>query len=308
MHTSNDKRRKRIMSPIPYGGEKIAKVGPLEIAYDTFGNPKLPPMLLIMGLGAQMIRWDEAFCNALAAQGHWVIRFDNRDVGLSTKFDKAGVPDIMLLIQGKRVDVPYRLKDMAADAIGLLDTIGVKKADVVGISMGGMIAQSMAIHYPERVRTLTSIMSSTGNPKLPQAKPEAMTTLLAPVASNRNDYITSELKAAKVLHGTKFPLNEEYVRKYAERSYDRCFDPQGLPRQLGAILVSGSRNEALAKLKIPTLVIHGSADPLVPVEGGKDTANSIPGAKLLIIDGMGHSLPVEVAPQILQAILQHTAP
>ena len=296
------------MSPIPYSGEKIAKVGPLEIAYDTFGNPKLPPMLLIMGLGAQMIRWDEAFCNALAAQGHWVIRFDNRDVGLSTKFDKAGVPDIMSLIQGKRVDVPYRLKDMAADAIGFLDTIGVKKADVVGISMGGMIAQSIAIHYPERVRTLTSIMSSTGNPKLPQARPEAMTILLAPAASNRDNYITSELKAAKVLHGTKFPLNEDYVRNYAERSYDRCFDPQGLPRQLGAILASGSRNEALAKLKIPTLVIHGSADPLVPVEGGKDTANSIPGAKLLIIDGMGHSLPVEVAPQILQAILQHTAP
>lgn len=296
------------MSQVPYSGEKTAKVGPVEIAYDTFGNPKSPPMLLIMGLGAQMIRWDEAFCNALAAQGHWVIRFDNRDVGLSTKFDKAGVPDIMSLIQGKKVDVPYKLKDMAADAVGLLDTLGVKKADVVGVSMGGMIAQSMAIHYPERVRTLTSIMSSTGNPKLPQAKPEAMTVLLSPAATNRNDYITNELKAAKVLHGPNFPLNEEYVRNYAERSYDRCFDSQGLPRQLGAILASESRNEALAKMKIPTLVIHGTADPLVPVEGGKDTANSIPGAKLLVIEGMGHSFPIEVVPQILQAILQHTAP
>jgi pimeloyl-ACP methyl ester carboxylesterase len=296
------------MSQVPYSGEKTAKVGSVEIAYDTFGDPKSPPMLLIMGLGAQMIRWDEAFCNALAAQGHWVIRFDNRDVGLSTKFDNAGVPDVMSLIQGKKVDVPYKLKDMAADAVGLLDTLGVKKADVVGVSMGGMIAQSMAIHYPERVKTLTSIMSSTGNPKLPQAKPEAMTVLLAPAATNRNDYITNELKAAKVLHGPNFPLNEEYVRSYAERSYDRCFDPQGLPRQLGAILASESRNEALAKMKIPTLVIHGTADPLVPVEGGKDTANSIPGAKLLVIEGMGHSFPIEVVPQILQAILQHTAP
>jgi pimeloyl-ACP methyl ester carboxylesterase len=296
------------MSQIPYSGEKTAKVGSVEIAYDTFGTPSSPPMLLIMGLGAQMIRWDEAFCKALAAQGHWVIRFDNRDVGLSTKFDQAGIPDIMSLIQGKKVDVPYKLKDMAADAVGLLDVLKIKSADVVGVSMGGMIAQSMAIHYPKRVRTLTSIMSSTGNPNLPQTRPEAMQVLLAPAASNRKDYITNELKAAKVLHGPKFPLNEEYVRNYAELSYDRCYHPQGFPRQLGAILGSESRNESLAKVKIPTLVIHGTADPLVPVEGGKDTAKSIPGAKLLIIEGMGHSFPVEVVPQILQAILQHTAP
>jgi len=296
------------MSQIPYSGEKTAKVGSVEIAYDTFGNPSSPPMLLIMGLGAQMIRWDDAFCKALAAQGHWVIRFDNRDVGLSTKFDQAGIPNIMSLIQGNKVDVPYKLKDMAADAIGLLDALEIESADVVGVSMGGMIAQSIAIHYPERVKTLTSIMSSTGNPNLPQTRPEAMEVLLAPAASNRKDYITNELKAAKVLHGPKYPLNEEYVRTYAERSYDRCYHPQGFPRQLGAILASGSRNEALAKVKIPTLVIHGTADPLVPVEGGKDTAKSIPGAKSLIIEGMGHSFPTEVVPQILQAILQHTAP
>jgi pimeloyl-ACP methyl ester carboxylesterase len=296
------------MSQIPYSGEKTAKVGSVEIAYDTFGNPSSPPMLLIMGLGAQMIRWDDAFCKALAAQGHWIIRFDNRDVGLSTKFDQAGIPNIMSLIQGNKVDVPYKLKDMADDAIGLLDALGIKSADIVGVSMGGMIAQSMAIHYPKRVRTLTLIMSSTGNPNLPQTKPEAMEVLLAPAASNRNDYITDQLKAAKVLHGPIYPLNEEYVRDYAERSYDRCYHPQGFPRQLGAILASGSRNEALAKVKIPTLVIHGTADPLVPVEGGKDTAKSIPGAKLLIIEGMGHSFPVEAVPQILQAILQHTAP
>jgi pimeloyl-ACP methyl ester carboxylesterase len=296
------------MTEIPYSGEKIAKVGKLEIAYDTFGNPSSPPMLLIMGLGAQMIRWDEEFCNVIAAQGHWVIRFDNRDAGLSTKFDEAGVPDVMALIQGQSVEVPYKLDDMAKDAIGLLDALEIKKADVVGVSMGGMIAQAIAIHYPERVRTLTSIMSSTGNPDLPQPKPEAMGALLAPAASNRSEYITNQLNVAKILHGPVYPLDEDYVRNYAERSYDRCYDPAGLPRQLAAILASGSRNKELAKVKIPTLVIHGKVDPLVPFQGGEDTAKSIPGAKLLLIDGMGHSFPTEAVPQILQALLQHTAP
>jgi pimeloyl-ACP methyl ester carboxylesterase len=296
------------MTEIPYSGEKIAKAGDVELAYDTFGNPSSPPMLLIMGLGAQMIRWDDAFCQAIAAQGRWVIRFDNRDVGLSTKCDEAGVPDVISLIQGQKVDVPYTLKEMAHDAVGLLDSLGIQAVDVVGVSMGGMIAQTMAIHYPERVRTLTSIMSSTGNPDLPQSTPEAMEVLIAPPVSNRNDYVTSQLKAAKVLHGPTYPLNEEYVRNYAERSYDRCYDPTGFARQLGAILGSGSRNEALRNVKIPTLVIHGDADPLVPVAGGKDTAKSIPNAKLVIIEGMGHSFPTEMVPKILQELLQHTAP
>ena len=296
------------MTEIPYSGEKTTKVGDIELAYDTFGDSSTPPILLIMGLGAQMIRWDEAFCQALARLGRWVIRFDNRDVGLSTKFDEAGVPDVMALVQGETVDVPYKLKDMAGDAVGLLDALGIEAADVVGVSMGGMIAQSMAIHYPDRVRTLTSIMSSTGNPSLPQATPEAMSVLLAPPVSNRTDYVNNSLKSAKVLHGSKFPLNEEYVRNYSEISYDRCYHPPGFARQLGAILTSGSRHEALGNVKIPTLVIHGDGDPLVPVEGGKDTAKSIPDSKLVIIEGMGHSFPTEVVPQILQEILQHTAP
>ncbi len=297
-----------MMKNIPYSGEKTVRVGEVELAYDSFGNPSDPPMLLIMGLGAQMIRWDDAFCKAIASQGRWVIRFDNRDVGLSTKFVEAGVPNIMSLIQGQKVDVPYTLKDMADDAIGLLDKLGIEAADVVGVSMGGMIAQTIAIHYPERVRTLTSIMSSTGNPDLPQSTPEAMGVLLAPAVSNRDDYITAQLQTAKVLHGPVYPLNEDYVRNYAEQSYDRCYHPDGLPRQLAAILTSGSRNKALANVKIPTLVIHGKSDPLVPVEGGMDTAKSIPDAKLVLIDGMGHSFPTEAVPQILQAILQHTAP
>ncbi|MHA2066025.1 MAG: alpha/beta fold hydrolase, partial [Candidatus Thorarchaeota archaeon] len=227
---------------------------------------------------------------------------------LSTKFDEADVPNVMALIQGETVDVPYKLVDMASDAVGLLDALGIKAADVVGVSMGGMIAQTMAIHYPDRVRTLTSIMSSTGNPSLPQPTSEAMSVLLAPPASSRDEYINNSLKSAKVLHGSHYPVNEEYVRNYSEISYDRCYHPPGFGRQLGAILASGSRNEALGNVETPTLVIHGDADPLVPVEGGKDTAKSIPEAELLIIEGMGHSFPTEVVPQILQAILKHTAP
>ena len=295
------------MKEIAHSEESIAKVGDVEIAYDTFGDPSDPPMLLVMGLGAQMIRWDDAFCEQLAARGHWVIRFDNRDVGLSSKFDDVGVPNVLGLMQGMEVDVPYKLKDMVDDAVGLLDTLGIKEADVIGVSMGGMIAQTMAIHYPERVRTLTSIMSSTGNPDLPQPSQEGIQVLLTPPASSREEYIKNSIEAARVLHGPVYPLNEEYVRNYSEISYDRCYNPTGFARQLGAILASGSRHETLKNVKIPTLVIHGNVDPLVPIEGGKDTANSIPGAKLLIIEGMGHSFPIEVVPQILQAILTHTA-
>lgn len=280
----------------------------MEIAYDTFGEPSSPPMLLIMGLGGQMIRWDEVFCQAIAAQGRWVIRFDNRDVGLSTKFDEGGVPDVMALLQGNPGDAPYKLKDMAADAVGLLDVLGIKAADVVGVSMGGMIAQTMAIHYPDRVRTLTSIMSSTGNPDLPRPTPEATAVLVTPPVSTMTEYVTNSLNSARVLHGPKYKLDEDYVRSWAERSYNRCYHPQGFARQLGAILTSESRSESLANLKIPTLVIHGDADPLVPVDAGKDTANSIPGAKLIIYEGMGHSFPTELAPKIIGEILQHTAP
>ncbi len=295
------------MTDIPYSGEKMAKVGEVEIAYDTFGDPSSRPMLLVMGLGAQMIRWDDEFCKVIASQGRYVIRFDNRDVGLSTKFDDAGVPDIGSLIQGKPTETPYKLKDMAADAVGLLDVLGIKSADVVGVSMGGMIAQTIAIEYPERVRTLTSIMSSTGNPELPQPTPEAMSVLLTPPVSNKTDYINNQVAAAKILHGPTYQIDEDYVRNLADRAYDRNYNPQGFARQLGAILTSGSRSADLQKVKIPTLVLHGNVDPLVPIAGGKDTANSIPGAKFQTIEGMGHSFPTEKVPEILQALLQHTS-
>ncbi|MFW9996763.1 MAG: alpha/beta fold hydrolase [Candidatus Odinarchaeota archaeon] len=298
------------MKKVPHTEEKIAKANDIEINYDTFGNPSDPAMLLVMGLGVQMILWKDEFCEALAANGYWVIRFDNRDVGLTTKFDDAPVPNamdlMMALQQGEQVEVPYTLSDMAKDAAGLLDALEIEAAHVVGVSMGGMIAQTMAIEYPERVKTLTSIMSSTGNPELPQPDPEAMAILVTTPPEDREEYIEDSVKTWRLLHGPKYPLDETYIRERSALAYDRSYYPEGTGRQLAAILASGSRNEALKGVKIPALVIHGDADPLVPIAGGKDTAKSIPGAELLIIDGMGHSIPEEVAPQIIGAILKNT--
>ncbi|MFX1285914.1 MAG: alpha/beta fold hydrolase [Promethearchaeota archaeon] len=289
--------------------ETSVKVGEVEITYDTFGDSVNPPMLLIMGLSSQMIYWDEAFCRELAAQGYWVIRFDNRDVGLTTKFEEAGVPNLMELMmkvqQGEAVEAPYTLLDMSADAIGLLDALGVDTAHIVGASMGGMIVQTIAIHYPKRVRTMTSIMSSTGNTELPQPSPEAISILITPPPSDRAEYIEDSVKTWRFLNGGILSFDEDYVRERAGRAYDRSYYPEGSARQLAAILASGSRKEDLKNVKVPTLVIHGNADPLVPIEGGKETAEVIPNAELMIIEGMGHSIPAEVAPKIIKAIVQH---
>ncbi|MFW9799799.1 MAG: alpha/beta fold hydrolase [Candidatus Thorarchaeota archaeon] len=295
------------MPEIPNSGEATAKVGDIEIAYDTFGATSGTPLLLIMGLGMQMIQWDDAFCKRLAAEGYWVIRFDNRDVGLSTKFDDAGLANIPALVGGKAVEVPYRISDMASDAVGLLDFLEIDEAHIVGASMGGMIAQSIAIHHPERIRTLTSIMSSTGNPNLPQPRPEVASILVARPPSDRAEYIDYTLGIWRLLNGPKFPVDEELVRERAGRTYDRCYYPYGTGRQLAAILASGSRNDALKDVRTPTLIIHGDADPLIPVEGGIDTAETIPGAELMIIEGMGHSIPTEVEPRIIEAIVRHTS-
>lgn len=281
------------------------KAGELEIVYDAFGKASAPPILLIMGLGEQMIAWDEEFCAALAGRGYWVIRFDNRDVGLSTKFDEAGIPDILAMMQGKPSQAPYTLRDMAADAVGLLDALQIESAHVVGISMGGMIAQEMAICYPERVWTLTSIMSSTGDPTLPPPRPEAAALLITPAPTDRDGYLEHSVQTWRVLNGPGFPLDEERIRERAGRSFDRGPSPAGAMRQLAAILASESRKEVLKTLKVPTLVIHGDADPLVPVECGVDTADAIPGTELLIIEGMGHDLPPAVEPQVIDAIVRH---
>jgi pimeloyl-ACP methyl ester carboxylesterase len=293
--------------PIPHSAEASVKANGIDIVYDTFGETSAPPMLLIMGLDCQLIAWDEEFCAALAGCGYWVIRFDNRDIGLSTKFDEAGIPDILAMMQGARIQPPYTLRDMAADAVGLLDALAIESAHVVGVSMGGMIAQEMAIHYPDRVRTLTSIMSTTGDPTLPPPRPEAAAILVTPAPTDREGYVEHSLQTWRVLNGPVFPIDEEGDRAVAGRSFDRGLSPAGTARQLAAILGSGSRKEALAAVRTPTLVIHGDADPLVPVEGGIDTAEAVPGAKILIIEGMGHNLPPAVAPQVIEAIARHAA-
>lgn len=282
----------------------------INIEYDEFGRPDARPVLLVMGLGAQMVLWDEEFCELLAERNHRVIRFDNRDVGLSTKFDHLGMPNVMAamgaLLMKRPINAPYMLRDMAADAIGLLDALAIDTTHVVGASLGGMIAQTIAIEHPSRVRSLTSIMSTTGHPELPQAKPEAMAALLTPAPPDREGNIQRGINVFRTIGSPGFPFDEARARERAGRSYDRCFNRAGPARQLIAILASGSRRESLKSLTVSALVIHGADDPLIPVEGGIDTAKSIPGAELMIIDGMGHDLPREVWPRIADAISRLT--
>jgi len=288
-----------------------AKANHLLIEYETFGESSSPPVLLIVGLGAQLIYWDEAFCRQLAEAGLYVIRFDNRDAGLSTKFEEAGLPDVMgvigKLMSGRKVTPPYTIEDMADDAVGLLDALKIDKAHVCGWSMGGMIAQSLAIRDAQRVLSLTSIHSTTGNPHLPQPKPEVMGLLLTPPPQEREPFIEFNLKLFRALTGPRFGFDEKWVRNLMARAYDRAFCPQGEARQLVAILTQGNRRTALNALKVPTLVIHGDADPLVSVEAGKDTAEAVPGAVLKIMQGMGHDLPHgEAWAQIAEDIIAHT--
>ncbi len=294
---------------VTHSEPSIAKANGIEIVYDTFGEPSAPVLLLVMGLGAQMISWDEGFCRELARRGYFVIRFDNRDVGHSTKFDEAGIPNTLALLQaqmqGEPVQAPYSLRDMADDAAGLLEALGIETAHVVGASMGGMIAQAMAIHHPRRVRTLTSIMSSTGDPDLPHPKPEALSALLTTPPPDREAAQQQAIETWHVLAGPGFPVDDAFIAERAGRAFDRGLHPAGTARQMAAILASGSRKEALQEVSAPTLIIHGDADPLVPVEGGIDTAESIPGAKLLIIEGMGHDLPPSLAPRVIDAIVEH---
>ena len=298
------------MAPnIPHSDSATAKANGIEIVYDMFGDPDKPPVLLIIGLGQQMIAWDEEFCAQIAARGYWVIRFDNRDTGLSTKLDEAGVPNMAVVFEamteGKPVESPYSLLDMADDAVGLLDALGIESAHVVGESMGGMIAQRMVIHHADRVRTLTSIMSTTGEPGLPPPTPEAMDILTNRPPTDREGYIEDYVERWRVLNGQELPYDEEASRKLAARIFDRGLNLPGFARQLAAIIADGSRKQALKSVTVPTLVIHGDADPLVPVECGIDTANSVLGSELLIIEGMGHTLPRQVWAQVIDSIVRH---
>lgn len=282
----------------------------IQIEYDTFGESLSPPLLLIMGLGAQMIHWPEEFCNMLASQGLHVIRFDNRDVGLSSKCDEASVSDLTEIFtdpqRGAEMNIPYTLDDMADDAVGLLDALVIEKAHVLGVSMGGMIAQTVAIRHPSRVFSLISMSSGTGDPSLPWGKPEAMAMLVAPMPDEREAYIDHNINLYRTITGSKYQADEQEIRHLMEHAYDRCYYPPGMARHSVAIMTAGSRTQALRSVTAPTLVIHGSEDPLLPVEQGKATAGAVPGAELLIIDGMGHDLPAGVWPLIVDAIVSHT--
>lgn len=282
----------------------------IEIEYETFGDPSGRPLLLIIGLGGQMVFWDEAMCREFAERGHYVVRYDNRDVGLSTKFDRAGVPDLAGILGGstraEKISPPYTLEDMADDGAGLLYALGIPSAHICGMSMGGMIAQTIAIRHPSRVLSLISIYSTTGNPDLPQPTPEVLAGLVARPSKGREANIAHMVRLFKMLAGPGFPPDEVWTHKIMGDAYDRCFYPQGMARQFAAILTQVNRRPALASVRVPTLVIHGTKDPLVPVEAGKDTANAIPGAKLMLVDGMGHDLPHGGAwPRIVEAIAAH---
>lgn len=288
---------------------QMAKANGIELCYEVFGAPDAEALVLIMGLGAQMILWDDEFCRDLAGRGFRVIRFDNRDIGQSTRMS-GGKPLRPLELLKLRLfkippEAPYKLWDMAGDVVGLLDALGIGKAHIVGASMGGMIAQEIAMQYPDRVLSLTSIMSSTGNPKLPPPTREASAMLLAPPPASKEEYLDRFGKTWKILRGGSFPLDEAKDRERAEHTYARGLNPAGVGRQLRAILASGNRKDRLGSLRTPTLVIHGTIDPLVRVEAGKDTAASIPGARLLLIDGMGHALPIPMWPTIIGAIAEH---
>ncbi len=281
----------------------------IQIEYDTFGDPSSPPLLLIMGLGEQMIGWDEELCKQLASRDLYVIRFDNRDVGLSSKIDEAGVPNVVevfaALMKGEEANIPYTLDDMAVDTIGLLDALNIEKAHIFGVSLGGMIAQIMAIRYPSRVWSLTSMASITGNPELPLGKPELFVELVNPPPTEREAYIENRVNLILALAGSRFPMDEQRTREHLEQSYGRSYYPPGIARHGVAGAVNSDRTQDLKSVRAPTLVIHGSEDPLFPVEQGKAIAAAVPGAKLLIIEGMGHAFPPEVWPLLVDAIDKH---
>ena len=280
----------------------------IDLEFESFGKETDPVVLLIMGFSAQLTLWPVDFCQGLAAKGFRVIRFDNRDVGKSTHLLDAGVPDIGALtakvMSGQPTDPPYRLDDMALDAVGLLDALGADKAHIVGASMGGMIAQLVAAQHPGRTKSLVSIMSNTGRRDLPPGKPEAMAALMTPMPSTtREDRIAASMKTWSIIGSPGYPASEAELRAQAERDVDRApFEPTGVTRQMAAILSAPPRNAMLKSVTAPALVIHGADDPLVPVEGGKDTAASIPGAALIIVPGMGHDFTNALSPVLLKHV------
>src|SRR5690349_12023482 len=287
--------------------EQTCKVGEIEIAYETFGDPANPAVLLVMGLATQMIAWHEDFCAELASRGFHVIRFDNRDVGRSTALRHLPAPTIRQLALRSKKAAGYTLSDMAADAVGLLDQLGIDRAHLVGASMGGMIAQTIAIEHPQRVLSLCSIMSNTGSRLAGQPKLATYRVLLAVPPADREQFIEHVLKMYRVIGSPGFDRDEDDLREIAGRSYDRGRNPAGSGRQLAAIISSGDRTEGLRGVRVPTVVIHGTKDPLVRPSGGRATAKAVPGARLVTIEGMGHDLPRQTWPRIIAAIAENAA-
>jgi pimeloyl-ACP methyl ester carboxylesterase len=285
---------------------EIAQANGIEIAYETVGEPDDPALLLIMGLGTQLLYWREEFCRMLAERGFHVIRFDNRDVGLSTKMEHAPAPDVGAALRGDTGTASYTLDDMADDTAGLLDALGISEAHVVGRSMGGMIAQTLAIRHRDRVRSLVSIMSTTGAPGVGQPRPEVVgPVLLARPPSEREEYLEDVVGKWRLIASPGYPADESELRELVAAAYDRSYYPIGTGRQFLAIVASGDRTEALRGLDVPTLVIHGADDPLVDASGGRATAEAIPGAELMLVPGMGHDLPRELWPRLVDAICDH---
>lgn len=276
----------------------------IRLEYESFGPERAPAILLIMGLGGQMTRWNVELCELLVGRGFRVIRFDNRDSGLSSHFDEAPVPDLRALQRGEAVAVPYTLDDMAADSIGLLDALDIERAHLAGASMGGAIAQIAAASYPARVRSLTSIMSSSGNPDLPPPTPAAATALFAPLPRQRDreSIVADSIARYATLESPAWPTDRERLRQMFAAEYDRNFDPRGVGRQLAAIIASGDRRPLLQTITAPTVVVHGAADQLIPPACGKDVARHIAGAELRLIAGMGHDFPVALSALIADAI------
>jgi pimeloyl-ACP methyl ester carboxylesterase len=282
----------------------------LQITYDSFGDSVNPPIILIMGLATQMIHWSDQFCKLLASKKLNIIRFDNRDIGKSSWLNDEPVPTkwdfISNVLFNKKVNAPYLLDDMADDTLALMDALNLDKAHIVGASMGGMIAQCLALKCPNRVSSLTSIMSTTGNRSLPRAKAKVAVKLLKPIAHEIEQYVAQNLEVWRLLHGDHFPFDPENVEKVIRSSRQRGFNPAGVSRQLSAIIDSPDRTLALQTLQIPSLIIHGDIDPLVPVECGIATAKAIPGAKLTILKGMGHTMPEQLWPKIVDDIVELT--
>jgi pimeloyl-ACP methyl ester carboxylesterase len=290
-----------------FGEEQIAPANGIELAYQEMGDADGEPLLLVMGLATQMIAWDEGFCGLLAERGFRVVRFDNRDIGRSTRIHSAGVPRRVNMMLGRRATAPYLLGDMAADTVGLMDHLGFDSAHVVGASMGGMIAQTAAIELPERVRSLVSIMANTGSRWTGMPSRRAMAVLLARPPRGRAEAVERALRTFRVIGSPGYPIDEDRIRDIAGRSYDRGHSSAGVLRQLHAITASGDRTQALHAVRAPTAVIHGNRDPLVRPAGGRATARAIPGARLRIIDGMAHDLPRQLWPVFAEEIATNAA-